>query len=64
MKQKRYLWIWQSHQTRSEITPEAKIPLFAEKSPVVEELEKMEIDSLTILEALTKLYELQKIAKE
>jgi len=29
-----------------------------------EELEKLDIDSLTPLEALTKLYELQKKAKE
>ena len=42
----------------------AQMPLFAEKSPVLEELEKLEIDSLTPLEALTKLYELQKKAKE
>jgi DNA mismatch repair protein MutS len=41
----------------------AQIPLFAEKSPVLEELAKLEIDSLTPLEALTKLYELQKKAK-
>jgi hypothetical protein len=31
---------------------------------VLEELAKLEIDSLTPLEALTKLYELQKKAKE
>ena len=31
---------------------------------MLEELEKLEIDSLTPLEALTKLYELQKKAKE
>jgi DNA mismatch repair protein MutS len=42
----------------------AQIPLFAEKSPALEELAKLEIDSLTPLEALTKLYELQKKAKE
>ena len=41
----------------------AQIPLFAEKSPVLEELAKLEIDSLPPLEALTKLYELQKKAK-
>ncbi|HEX9897541.1 MAG TPA: DNA mismatch repair protein MutS [Dehalococcoidales bacterium] len=41
-----------------------QISLFAEKSPVLEELSKLEIDSLTPLEALTKLYELQKKAKE
>jgi DNA mismatch repair protein MutS len=41
----------------------AQIPLFAEKSPVLEDLAKLEIDSLTPLEALTKLYELQKKAQ-
>jgi DNA mismatch repair protein MutS len=44
--------------------PIQQISLFAEKSPLLEELEKLEIDSLTPLEALTKLYELQKKAKE
>ncbi len=42
----------------------AQMPLFAEKSTVLAELEKLEIDSLTPLEALTKLYELQKKSKE
>jgi len=41
-----------------------QIPLFGQKSPVVGELEKLDIDSLTPLEALTKLYELQKKARE
>ena len=41
----------------------AQMPLFAEKSPVLEDLAKVEIDSLTPLEALTKLCELQKKAK-
>ena len=40
------------------MTPQAVLP----KSR--EELEKLDIDSLTPLEALTKLYELQKKAKE
>ena len=44
--------------------PLAQIPLFTQKSPALEELAKLEIDSLTPLEALTKLYELQKKAKE
>jgi DNA mismatch repair protein MutS len=42
----------------------AQIPLFAPKSPALEELAKLDVDSLTPLEALTKLYELQKKAKE
>jgi len=41
-----------------------QIPLFGQKSPLFEELEKLDIDSLTPLEAITKLYELQKKAKE
>ena len=40
--------------------PVAQISMFAEKPPVLEELEKLDIDSLTPLEALTRLYELQK----
>jgi len=44
--------------------PAAQIPLFGQKSPVQEELEKLDINSLTPLEALTRLYELQKKARE
>ena len=43
--------------------PLIQMQLFAEKSPVLEELGKLEIDSLTPLEALTKLYELQQKVK-
>jgi DNA mismatch repair protein MutS len=49
---------------KSRPQPIAQMPLFAEKSPVLMELAKLEIDSLTPLEALTKLYELQKKAEE
>jgi DNA mismatch repair protein MutS len=48
---------------RNEVAAQ-QIPLFGQKSPVAEELEKLDIDSLTPLEALTKLYELQKKARE
>jgi len=41
----------------------AQIPLFGQKSPVQEELEKLDINALTPLEALTRLYELQKKAR-
>ena len=41
-----------------------QLPLLGQKSPLVEELEKLDIDSLTPLEAITKLYELQKKARE
>ncbi len=48
---------------RKEAVPE-QLPLLGQKSPLMEELEKLDIDSLTPLEALTKLYELQKKARE
>ncbi len=41
-----------------------QMPLFGQKSPVDEELQTLDIDSLTPLEALTRLYELQKKARE
>jgi DNA mismatch repair protein MutS len=41
-----------------------QLPLLGQKSPVIEELSKLDINSLSPLEALTKLYELQKKAKE
>ena len=44
--------------------PAQQISLFGQKSPAAEELEKLDINSLTPLEALTKLYELQKKARE
>lgn len=44
--------------------PPIQIPLLGQKSPLMEELEKLDIDSMTPLEAITKLYELQKKAKE
>jgi len=49
---------------RRKETPAVQIPLFGQKSPTLEELEKLDIDGLTPLEALTKLYELQKKARE
>jgi len=47
--------------------PEAlaqQLLLFGQSPPVVEEIIKLDMDSLTPLEALNKLYELQKKAKE
>ncbi len=41
-----------------------QLSFLGQKSSVEEELEKLDINSLTPLEALTKLYELQKKAKE
>jgi DNA mismatch repair protein MutS len=44
--------------------PSQQISFFGQKAPVLEELEELDINSLSPLEALTKLYELQKKAKE
>ncbi|MFC2016103.1 DNA mismatch repair protein MutS [Chloroflexota bacterium] len=44
--------------------PAQQLSFFGQKPPVLEELEKLDIESLTPLEALTKLYELQKKARE
>ncbi|GAH77980.1 unnamed protein product, partial [marine sediment metagenome] len=44
--------------------PAPQLSFFGQKPPLLDELEKLEIDSLTPLEALTKLYELQKKARE
>ena len=41
-----------------------QISLFGQKSPVLDELEKLDIESLTPLEAITKLFELRRMAKE
>ena len=41
-----------------------QIPLWGQPSPAAEELKKLDIDALTPLEALTRLYELQKKARE
>ncbi len=48
---------------RKEAVPQ-QLPLLGQKSPLMEELEELDIDSLTPLEAITKLYELQKKARE
>jgi DNA mismatch repair protein MutS len=44
--------------------PPPQLTLFGKKPVVIEELEKLDINSLTPLEALTKLYELQRQAGE
>ena len=49
---------------RPQKPPSIQIPLWGQKSPLMEELEKLDIDSLTPLEAITKLYELQKKSRE
>ncbi|MFC1990383.1 DNA mismatch repair protein MutS [Chloroflexota bacterium] len=44
--------------------PVQQLSFFGQKPPLLEELEKLDIESMTPLEALTKLYELQKKARE
>jgi DNA mismatch repair protein MutS len=41
------------------IAPVSQIPLFGQKPQVILDLEKLDINALTPLEALNKLYELQ-----
>jgi len=48
---------------RKEAAPQ-QLPLLGQKSPLLEELEKLDIDSMSPLEAITRLYELQKKARE
>ncbi len=45
-------------------TSREQLPLFGQKSPVTDEIIKLDISSMTPLEAITKLYELQRKAKE
>jgi DNA mismatch repair protein MutS len=44
--------------------PTPQLPLFGDKSPLVEEISQLDIDSMSPLEAITKLYELKRKAKE
>ena len=44
--------------------PAQQLSFFGQKPPILEELEKLDIDFLTPLQALTKLYELQQKARE
>jgi len=41
-----------------------QIPLFAKGSALAEEVARLDIDSMSPLEAITKLYELRRIAKD
>ena len=41
-----------------------QLPLLAGSSPIVDELAQLEVDAMTPLEALTKLYELKQKAKQ
>ena len=44
--------------------PSEQLPLFGQSPPVVDELLKLDVSSMTPLEAITKLYELQQKARE
>ena len=44
-------------------SPATQLPLLPPKLPILEELEKLDLDSMTPLEALNKLYELQRKAR-
>jgi DNA mismatch repair protein MutS len=49
---------------RQKIVPVQQMSFFGQKPPVLEELENLDIDSLSPLDALNKLYEIQKKARE
>jgi DNA mismatch repair protein MutS len=49
---------------RANDTSPQQMPLMCQKAPLIEEFEKLEIDAMTPLEALNKLYELRKKAQE
>ena len=40
-----------------------QLPLFATRNPVLDELEDLDVSTMTPLEAISKLYELKKLAK-
>ena len=41
-----------------------QLPLFGDKSPLIDEISQLDVDSMSPLEAITKLYELKRKAKE
>ncbi|MFC1921030.1 DNA mismatch repair protein MutS, partial [Chloroflexota bacterium] len=49
---------------RGKKEPEQQMSFFARKSPLIDEMAQLDIESLSPLEALTKLYELQKKSRE
>jgi len=54
----------QSKAVRPKKESPPQLALFGDKSPLVEEISQLDIDSMSPLEALTRLYELKKKAKE
>jgi DNA mismatch repair protein MutS len=51
-----------SIRTKKESPPQ--LALFGDKSPLMEEISQLDIDSMSPLEAITRLYELKRKAKE
>jgi len=49
---------------RSQKEPAPQLSLFEDKSPLIEEMSQLDIDAMSPLEAITKLYELKRKAKE
>lgn len=49
---------------RSKKESPPQLPLFGDKSPLVDEISQLDIDSMSPLEAITRLYELKRKAKE
>jgi DNA mismatch repair protein MutS len=45
-------------------SPAEQLPLFGSRSPLLEELAALDVDSLTPLQAITKLYELKERARD
>ena len=54
----------QRKSVRPKKEPPPQMALFAEKSPLIEEISRLDIDSMSPLEAITRLYELKRKAKE
>ncbi len=52
------------HPSKTEEQPELQLSLFSEPDPVVEEIKRLDIMSMTPIEALSKLYELQSRLKD
>ncbi len=52
-----------AHLAKKSIPVSSQIPLFGSTPPIVEELQHLDIDSMTPLEAITRLYDLQKKAR-
>jgi DNA mismatch repair protein MutS len=53
-----------SARRRREKLPTEQLPLFGQTPPVIDEIIAMDVSSMTPLQAITKLYELQQKAKE